>query len=94
MNSRFRPRQGHACGRIGNDLLGPVAGDTVAGLEFPQRRHLVLATFGTDERAAVWKVQPDGGAAGDGMSPVSTMRVRLAATVGSGMGAAASNARV
>ena len=42
----------------------------------------------------VWNGHPEGGAAGLGMSPRSTMRSRVASTTGSGIGTAESNATV
>ena len=62
---------GSARGGVGHDLLGPVAGHAVAAC---RARAAPGPRPGSGSGAAngqrVWKVQPDGGAAGEGRSPV------------------------
>ena len=79
------------------DLLGEVAGDLVAGRQLAQQRdppseHRSGLPSRSRSQHRVWKRQPDGGATGDGTSPLRMIRRRRRSTIGSGIGTADSSA--
>ena len=85
------PRAAAAAERQGRERLGEVAGAQLPVAAIDQRRLLLGADLLRFQQR-VRKRQPEGGFAGLGTSPVSTMRSRLPRWVGSSIGTAESSA--
>ena len=68
-----------------------VAAHEVLGLDLCERRLLLDADRAEKRGQRVWKTQPDGGSAADGISPSRSMRVRCSPSM---VGTADSSASV